>query len=112
MAVLEEEVVRLEEQVVQFRQGLYQEAVYISSSKRNMENSGDLYDPRHVQDRKQKRTNLSLQIEPCASTSIPMHTPLLPGNALKLSAFPCWFIFFCVTYLNLSMNWFILYFTY
>lgn len=80
VAVLEEEVVRLEEQVVQFRQGLYQEAVYISSSKRNMENSGDLYDPRHVQDRKQKRTNLSLQIEPCASTSIPMHTPLLPEN--------------------------------
>ena len=31
VAVLEEEVVRLEEQVVSFRQGLYQEAVYISS---------------------------------------------------------------------------------
>ncbi|KAL2240327.1 UNVERIFIED_CONTAM: hypothetical protein Sindi_0673900 [Sesamum indicum] len=31
VAVLEEEVVRLEEQVVNFRQGLYQEAVYISS---------------------------------------------------------------------------------
>ncbi|XP_010432098.1 PREDICTED: uncharacterized protein LOC104716423 isoform X1 [Camelina sativa] len=36
VAVLEEEVVRLEEQVVSFRQGLYQEAVYISS-KRNLE---------------------------------------------------------------------------
>ncbi|KAL0288141.1 UNVERIFIED_CONTAM: hypothetical protein Scaly_2740500 [Sesamum calycinum] len=33
VAVLEEEVVRLEEQVVNFRQGLYQEAVYISSRK-------------------------------------------------------------------------------
>ncbi|KAL8145129.1 uncharacterized protein LOC141706828 isoform X1 [Apium graveolens] len=77
VAVLEEEVVRLEEQVVHFRQGLYQEAVYVSSSKRNMENSGDLYDPRHVQDRKQKRSNLSLQNEPCASTSIPMHMPLI-----------------------------------
>lgn len=44
MAVLEEEVVRLEEQVVHFRQDLYQEAVYISSSKRNMENSVDLHD--------------------------------------------------------------------
>ncbi|CAI9763311.1 unnamed protein product [Fraxinus pennsylvanica] len=33
VAVLEEEVVRLEEQVVNFRQGLYQEAVYISSQK-------------------------------------------------------------------------------
>lgn len=33
VAVLEEEVVRLEEKIVHFRQGLYQEAVYISSSK-------------------------------------------------------------------------------
>ncbi|MED6125000.1 hypothetical protein PIB30_064349 [Stylosanthes scabra] len=41
VAVLEEEVVRLEEQVVNFRQGLYQEAVYISS-KRNAENLNDL----------------------------------------------------------------------
>lgn len=40
VAVLEEEVVRLEEQVVNFRQGLYQEAVYISS-KRNAENLND-----------------------------------------------------------------------
>lgn len=31
VAVLEEEVVRLEEEVVSFRQGLYQEAVYLSS---------------------------------------------------------------------------------
>ncbi|KAE8701212.1 hypothetical protein F3Y22_tig00110548pilonHSYRG00547 [Hibiscus syriacus] len=38
VAVLEEEVIRLEEQVVNFRQGLYQEAVY-ASSKRNMEKS-------------------------------------------------------------------------
>lgn len=45
MAVLEEEVVRLEEQVVHFRQDLYQEAVYISSSKKNMESSIDLCDP-------------------------------------------------------------------
>ncbi|KAI4330300.1 hypothetical protein MLD38_028599 [Melastoma candidum] len=41
VAVLEEEVVRLEEQVVNFRQGLYQEAVYISS-KRNGEVSSEL----------------------------------------------------------------------
>ncbi|XP_022138707.1 uncharacterized protein LOC111009803 [Momordica charantia] len=37
VAVLEEEVVRLEELVVHFRQDLYQEAVNISSSKKNME---------------------------------------------------------------------------
>ncbi|XWS21144.1 hypothetical protein CRYUN_Cryun30bG0030200 [Craigia yunnanensis] len=45
VAVLEEEVVRLEEQVVHFRQDLYQEAVYISSSKRNTENSADFSEP-------------------------------------------------------------------
>ncbi|KAF2309882.1 hypothetical protein GH714_005478 [Hevea brasiliensis] len=44
VAVLEEEVVRLEEQVVHFRQDLYQEAVYISSSKKNVESLADLYD--------------------------------------------------------------------
>ncbi|KAJ6814603.1 uncharacterized protein M6B38_137335 [Iris pallida] len=40
VAVLEEEVARLEEQVVSFRQGLYQEAVYILSSK-NERNQSD-----------------------------------------------------------------------
>ncbi|XP_050213488.1 uncharacterized protein LOC126664910 [Mercurialis annua] len=44
VAVLEEEVVRLEEQVVHFRQDLYQEAVYISSSKRYVQSFADLYD--------------------------------------------------------------------
>lgn len=39
VAVLEEEVVRLEEQIVHFRKGLYQEAVNISSSKKNLETS-------------------------------------------------------------------------
>ncbi|XP_047961180.1 uncharacterized protein LOC125205982 [Salvia hispanica] len=34
VAVLEEEIVRLEEKIVFFRKGLYQEAVYISSSKK------------------------------------------------------------------------------
>ncbi|KAG2724493.1 hypothetical protein I3760_01G020300 [Carya illinoinensis] len=47
VAVLEEEVVRLEEQVVNFRQGLYQEAVYISS-KKNVENSSDAIDRNSV----------------------------------------------------------------
>lgn len=42
MAVLEEEVVRLEEQIVHFRQGLYQEAVYVSSSKSNVSSDGPL----------------------------------------------------------------------
>eukprot|EP00253_Pinus_taeda_P008537 PITA_08537 len=37
VAVLEEEVVRLEEQIVHLRQGLYQEAIYISLSKKQIE---------------------------------------------------------------------------
>ena len=41
---MEEEVVRLEEQVVHFRKDLYQEAVNISTSKRSLENSADLCD--------------------------------------------------------------------
>ncbi|KAL5705421.1 hypothetical protein ACHQM5_023725 [Ranunculus cassubicifolius] len=43
VAVLEEEVVRLEEQVVTFRQGLYEEAVNISSSKRTGESPVELH---------------------------------------------------------------------
>lgn len=44
VAVLEEEVIRLEEQLVNFRQGLYQEAVYIASSKKSIESAIDSYD--------------------------------------------------------------------
>lgn len=44
VAVLEEEVIRLEEQLVNFRQGLYQEAVYIASSKKSIESTIDSYD--------------------------------------------------------------------
>ncbi|XP_039009730.1 uncharacterized protein LOC120138283 [Hibiscus syriacus] len=39
VAVLEEEIVWLEQQVVHFTKDLYQEDVYISSSKLNLENS-------------------------------------------------------------------------
>lgn len=37
VAVLEEEIVRLEEKVLHFRQDLHQEAVYMSSSKMKLE---------------------------------------------------------------------------
>ncbi|CAI0429830.1 unnamed protein product [Linum tenue] len=40
VAVLEEEVIRLEEQVVNFRQGLYQEAVYNNNCSKNSTNDG------------------------------------------------------------------------
>ncbi|XP_057729553.1 uncharacterized protein LOC130944957 isoform X4 [Arachis stenosperma] len=42
VAVLEEEIARLEEQVMHFRQDLYQEAVYTSSSKMKMDHSSRL----------------------------------------------------------------------
>ncbi|KAE9600054.1 hypothetical protein Lal_00045425 [Lupinus albus] len=45
VAVLEEEIVRLEVKVVHLRQHLYQEAVYISSSKRKIEHSAIANNP-------------------------------------------------------------------
>ncbi|GAB4848951.1 hypothetical protein Ancab_003765 [Ancistrocladus abbreviatus] len=56
IAVLEEEVVRLEEQVVNCRQGLYQEAVYISS-KRKVESSTDSYKQSSNKTSKQEQPN-------------------------------------------------------
>ncbi|KAI3504829.1 hypothetical protein L1887_26561 [Cichorium endivia] len=52
VAVLEEEVIRLEDQVVQFRQDLYEEAIYISFFKRNLEISTDFQENCHTRDRK------------------------------------------------------------
>ncbi|XP_024013275.1 uncharacterized protein LOC112087569 isoform X2 [Eutrema salsugineum] len=42
VAVLEEEIVRLEEHIVHFKQGLYEEAAFTSSSKTNLECSAVL----------------------------------------------------------------------
>nr|KYP62617.1 hypothetical protein KK1_017158 [Cajanus cajan] len=61
VAVLEEEVVRLEEQVVNFRQGLYQEAVYIST-KRNAENLNDPIDQNSIRSSKHQRSKSMSQI--------------------------------------------------
>ncbi|XP_057723070.1 uncharacterized protein LOC130937543 isoform X1 [Arachis stenosperma] len=62
VAVLEEEVVRLEEQVVNFRQGLYQEAVYISS-KRNAENMNDSIEQNTARISKHQRSKSFSQSE-------------------------------------------------
>ncbi|CAH8344828.1 unnamed protein product [Eruca vesicaria subsp. sativa] len=66
VAVLEEEVVRLEEQVVSYRQGLYQEAVYISS-KKNLEspnsNSNGLKENSPVRSSKHHRSKSMSQHE-------------------------------------------------
>ncbi|PSS31402.1 Hepatoma-derived growth factor-related protein like [Actinidia chinensis var. chinensis] len=77
VAVLEEEVVRLEEQVVHFRQGLYQEAVYISSSKRNMENSADLYEPYPIKNSKKKQSKIT---ESTLVISTLRHSPSLQDD--------------------------------
>lgn len=66
VAVLEEEVVRLEEKVVHFRQGLYQEAVYISSSRKN---SADLCNTDQGKDLKPKQSRSSLQTEANSTTA-------------------------------------------
>ncbi|KZV45202.1 hypothetical protein F511_11802 [Dorcoceras hygrometricum] len=70
VAVLEEEVVRLEEKVVHFRQGLYQEAVYISSSRNNTNNSADSFDPDQGTDLKAKQSRSSLQTEANSTASV------------------------------------------
>ncbi|XP_010548396.1 PREDICTED: uncharacterized protein LOC104819833 [Tarenaya hassleriana] len=62
VAVLEEEVVRLEEQVVSFRQGLYQEAVY-TSSKRNLESPNGLNENSPVRSSKHQRSKSLSQHE-------------------------------------------------
>ncbi|KAL4559516.1 hypothetical protein LXL04_031656 [Taraxacum kok-saghyz] len=77
VAVLEEEIVRLEEQVVHFRQGLYQEAVYISSSKRNLENSLDFQDSR---DGKNKSFKLSPQLDTNSLTTLVESPPIISEN--------------------------------
>ncbi|KAJ4963526.1 hypothetical protein NE237_023465 [Protea cynaroides] len=78
VAVLEEEVVRLEEQVVNFRHGLYQEAVYISSSKKNMESMTDLYELHPCINAKQEQAKSSSQAESNSTTTVA--TASLPGN--------------------------------
>ncbi|XP_061341393.1 uncharacterized protein LOC133287740 [Gastrolobium bilobum] len=67
VAVLEEEVVRLEEQVVNFRQCLYQEAVYISS-KRNAENMNDPIDQNSIRSSKHRRSKSLSQSEVNSTT--------------------------------------------
>ncbi|KAH0680480.1 hypothetical protein KY284_021565 [Solanum tuberosum] len=81
VAVLEEEVVRLEEKVVHFRQGLYHEAVYISSSKRNMDNVTDTVEQNQVKSPKQKQTKLSPQLESNSASFSGRHLPSLSDES-------------------------------
>ncbi|KAL4582330.1 hypothetical protein LXL04_006877 [Taraxacum kok-saghyz] len=72
VAVLEEEVVRLEEEVVSFRQGLYQEAVYLSS-RISIGNSDN--DPSHQSPTTTSKREIEIGIESEPSKS-PNHKPL------------------------------------
>ncbi|XP_054819253.1 uncharacterized protein LOC129318485 isoform X2 [Prosopis cineraria] len=69
VAVLEEEIVRLEEQVVQSRQDLYQEAVYLSSSKRRMGHSADINNANSVESARQVKLKSSSHTMNNAATS-------------------------------------------
>ncbi|KAG2719849.1 hypothetical protein I3760_02G010300 [Carya illinoinensis] len=82
VAVLEEEVVRLEEQIVNFRQGLYQEAVYISS-KRNVENSSDTIDHESGRNSKHQRSKSLPQNELNSITSMVRRQPCLARSTSR-----------------------------
>lgn len=83
VAVLEEEVVRLEEKVVNFRQGLYQEAVYISS-KRNAENSIDSIEQNSIKGSKHQRSKSLSQSELNSTTTRPQISLAKSASSRKL----------------------------
>ncbi|XP_022740038.1 uncharacterized protein LOC111292091 isoform X2 [Durio zibethinus] len=87
VAVLEEEVVRLEEQVVNFRQGLYQEAVY-ASSKRNVENLNESIEQSPVRSSKHQRSK-SLSVNEMSSvTTIARSQPSLARSVSSRKLLP------------------------
>ncbi|GAU49191.1 hypothetical protein TSUD_191300 [Trifolium subterraneum] len=100
VAVLEEEVVRLEEQVVNFRQGLYQEAVYISS-KRNAENLNDPIDQNNMRSSNSKHQRSKSYSQ---SEFNSMTTRLPPQNSLARSASSRKLLFSPDTVINHSGN--------
>ncbi|VVA24788.1 PREDICTED: mRNAion factor [Prunus dulcis] len=75
VAVLEEEVVRLEEQLVHFRKDLYQEAVNISTSKRKMETSADLCDSYPIKNSKQEQPKSQAQRPNKSTNATEKHWP-------------------------------------
>ncbi|KAF8022936.1 hypothetical protein BT93_F0451 [Corymbia citriodora subsp. variegata] len=82
VAVLEEEVSRLEEQVVHFRQDLYQEAVYISSSKRKIVDSpSDLHRPNPMKNLRPEQSRVQAQIAGGSTPSRIRHLSSRPVDA-------------------------------
>ncbi|KAB5568939.1 hypothetical protein DKX38_002732 [Salix brachista] len=87
VAVLEEEVVQLEEQIVYFRQDMYQEAVYISSSKRNMGSFSDIYNFNQDKNSKPDQLKSLAQNLDKSATSMIRHLPSLSNGTGKENAF-------------------------
>ncbi|KAJ6730054.1 TERNARY COMPLEX FACTOR MIP1 LEUCINE-ZIPPER-RELATED [Salix viminalis] len=87
VAVLEEEVVQLEEQIVYFRQDMYQEAVYISSSKRNMGNFSDLYNFNPDKNSEPDQLKSLAQNLDKSATSMIRNLPSLSNGTGKENAF-------------------------
>lgn len=89
VAVLEEEVVRLEEQVVDFRQGLYQEAVYTSSRRSTEDSVNSLVTSsrgKHSRSLSQNEVNsdISTQLQPSPSLSrTTSRRKLLPSDPVS-----------------------------
>ncbi|CAK8539756.1 unnamed protein product [Lathyrus sativus] len=83
VAVLEEEVVRLEEKIVNFRQGLYQEAVYISS-KRNAEIQMDPIEQNSIRGSNHQRSKSLSQSELNSTTIKPQISPAKSASSRKL----------------------------
>ncbi|KAK3023960.1 hypothetical protein RJ639_042850 [Escallonia herrerae] len=86
VAVLEEEVVWLEEQLVTFRQGLYQEAVHVSTRK-SAENSTDPNDQPIIA-RSRKLHSRSLSQSEVGSSCRAWHLPSISRNASSRKLLP------------------------
>ena len=78
--MLEEEIVRLEEQVVHFRQDLYQEAVYMSSSKMKLEQSAGVNNANPTSSPKLGKLKSLSQTMDDAATSETRPTTTLPSE--------------------------------
>lgn len=86
VAVLEEEVVFLEEQVVNFRQGLYQEAVNVSSTK-FAENSTDLNNQALATSFRQEQKGTRFQHDVNSGSSRVQNFPPLARSASRRRRF-------------------------
>ncbi|KAK8941217.1 hypothetical protein KSP39_PZI009977 [Platanthera zijinensis] len=86
VAVLEEEVGRLEEQVMNFWQGLYQEAIHISSSQKTPENGLELCSDRFLSLKNTYSPSINSNGSAITSSSPPMQrsiegNPNLPSSS-------------------------------